>query len=498
MSGGACGNKAGACWSHEPTATQIGFRRTGANELRRRFRGRIPKEIESPLRSNSMALSVLNNIASLAAQNQLTITNGNLQKALFQLSSGSRINTGADDAAGLAIADGLHANITALTQSARNANDGVGELQVADGSLAAVTTLLNRAVTIATEAATGTVSDAQRIALNDEFTAIKAEIDRVGSKTNYNGGQVFTANTLNVFLSDSSSNSNSLIGVTTGVLSSIDLGLGGAVAATGTLAQAAGSAAVAASDVFTGGAFVASAVATTTLTVNAGVADGDQIAIGGKTYTFKTTLTGGTGLANEVAIGGSNAQALLNLKGAVNAAPGGAGTAYGVGTVANVNVNAVTAGATTLTFAANINGTGGNAITSTTTVAANETFTAGTLAGGTAGSTVTVGGQTYTFVAALSHTATANEVVSSSQATGLTNLTAAVNGAGGTNYSSNTVRNTNVTAAALVAGTSLTFTANIAGAGGNFLSGTATVGSFATLDFTGGADAGAPPVAKGC
>ncbi len=189
-----------------------------------------------------MALSVLNNIASLAAQNQLTITNGNLQKALFQLSSGSRINTGADDAAGLAIADGLHANITALTQSARNANDGVGELQVADGSLAAVTTLLNRSITIATEAATGTVSDAQRIALNDEFTAIKSEIDRVGSKTNYNGGQVFTANTLNVFLSDSGATSNSTIGVTTGLLSSTGLSLGGAVAATGTLTQAAGSA----------------------------------------------------------------------------------------------------------------------------------------------------------------------------------------------------------------------------------------------------------------
>src|SRR3977135_176778 len=174
-----------------------------------------------------MALSVLNNIASLAAQNQLTITNGNLQKALLHWSSGSRINTGADDAAGLAIADGLHANITALTQSARNANDGVGELQVADGSLAAVTTLLNRSITIATESATGTVSDAQRIALNDEFVAIKSEIDRVGSKTNYNGGQVFTANTLNVFLSDSSSNSNSLIGVTTGVFALIDLGSGG-------------------------------------------------------------------------------------------------------------------------------------------------------------------------------------------------------------------------------------------------------------------------------
>src|ERR1044071_9043895 len=113
-------------------------------------------------------LSVLNNVSSLAAQNQLSMTQASRSKTLFQLSSGSRINSGADDAAGLAIADGLHANITALTQSARNANDGVGELQVADGSLAQVTTLLNRAVTLATESATGTVSDPQRAALNAE------------------------------------------------------------------------------------------------------------------------------------------------------------------------------------------------------------------------------------------------------------------------------------------------------------------------------------------
>ncbi len=106
-----------------------------------------------------MAISILNNIASIAAQNQLSITNSSLNTALLQLSSGSRINTGADDAAGLAVADGLQANVTALTQSARNANDGVGNLQVADGSLAQVTTLLNRAVTLATEASTGTISN---------------------------------------------------------------------------------------------------------------------------------------------------------------------------------------------------------------------------------------------------------------------------------------------------------------------------------------------------
>lgn len=75
-----------------------------------------------------MSLSILNNPASLVAENQLNVTSSNLQSTLFQLSSGSRINSGADDAAGLAIADGLQANITALTQSARNANDGVGKL----------------------------------------------------------------------------------------------------------------------------------------------------------------------------------------------------------------------------------------------------------------------------------------------------------------------------------------------------------------------------------
>jgi len=144
-----------------------------------------------------MPIGILNNIASLSAENQLAITNSNLQSTLYQLSSGSRINTGADDAAGLAISNGLQANITALTQSARNANDGVGMLQVAYGALAQVTTLLNRAVTLATESSTGTVSDTQRQALQSEFAQIKAEIDRIGSNTTYNGAAVFTGGSTN-------------------------------------------------------------------------------------------------------------------------------------------------------------------------------------------------------------------------------------------------------------------------------------------------------------
>src|SRR5215470_17669260 len=169
-----------------------------------------------------MALSILNNIPSLVAQNQLAITNQNLQKTLFRLSSGSRINSGADDAAGLAIADGLHANETALTQSAQNASSGVGALQVADGALAQVTTLLNRAVTLATESSTGTVSSSQRTALDAEFTQIKAEIDRIGTTTTFNGTDVFSATATSIFLSDA--NTNSTIAVTVGTLSSAAVG----------------------------------------------------------------------------------------------------------------------------------------------------------------------------------------------------------------------------------------------------------------------------------
>jgi flagellin len=156
-----------------------------------------------------MALSILNNIPSLAAQNQLAITGSSLQKTLFRLASGSRINSGADDAAGLAIADGLHANATALTQSARNANDGIGVLQVADGALGQITSLLDRAVTLATESSTDTVQGTgaagdQRGALDGEYQAILTEIGNIGSATNYNGQAVFGGTIANIHMTDGS------------------------------------------------------------------------------------------------------------------------------------------------------------------------------------------------------------------------------------------------------------------------------------------------------
>jgi flagellin len=145
-----------------------------------------------------MPIGILNNIASMAAENQLSITNNELQSTLYQLSSGDRINTGADDPAGLAIANGLQANVTALTQSEQNVNDGTGELQVADGALSQVTTLLNRAVTLATESSTGTVSDSQRVALQSEFAQIQQEIDQIGENTTYNGAPIFSGGSTNI------------------------------------------------------------------------------------------------------------------------------------------------------------------------------------------------------------------------------------------------------------------------------------------------------------
>ena len=320
-----------------------------------------------------MALSILNNIASLAAENNLAVTGANLQKTLFRLSSGSRINSGADDAAGLAIADGLQANITGLTQSARNANDGVGQLQVADGALAQVTTLLNRAVTLATESATGTVSNQQRTALDAEFTAIKGEVDRIGSTTNFNGTAVFTAAVQSIFLSDSVTNST--INTTTGALSSLGIGLG--------------------------------ANASTTLSAIANPTATKAVAIGGTTYTFVAALTGA---ANEVLVGASASATLGNLASAVNETAG-AGVAYGIGTVANTNVSANANSDGTLTFTARVAGTGGNAITYTTTDA-NLGFSNGaTLAGGSGSAGLT------TASAAQAALATINTAIQSVAAT---------------------------------------------------------------------------------
>lgn len=139
------------------------------------------------------SFSILNNIGAIYAQNQLKNTSVTLNQTINRLSSGKRINSGADDAAGLMIADTLRANTAALSQAVRNANDCISVGQIADGALAEITNLLTRSVTLAEEAATETVDDNGRASLNAEFTQIEAEIARIAVQTNFNGVKLFTS-----------------------------------------------------------------------------------------------------------------------------------------------------------------------------------------------------------------------------------------------------------------------------------------------------------------
>jgi flagellin len=179
-----------------------------------------------------MALGVLNNLPAIYAENNLNNTNNSLQTVLEQLSSGSRINSGADDAAGLSLVNGLAANSAALTQSGTNATEGVGLLQVADGALSQVTSLLNRAISLATEASNGTLNSSQEAAANQEYQSILSEINNIGSTTTYNQVQVFSGSQagVSIYTGDSSSTGSSIDSLFFAKLTSASVGdAGGSV-----------------------------------------------------------------------------------------------------------------------------------------------------------------------------------------------------------------------------------------------------------------------------
>lgn len=171
-----------------------------------------------------MGLGVLNNLSAIYAENNLNNTNTSLQTVLQQLSSGSRINSGADDAAGLSLVNGLEANQTALMQSETNSTEGVGLLDVADGALSQVTNLLDRAVTLATESSNGTLNSTQESAANQEYQSILSEINNIGSTTTYNQEQVFAGNTIAIYTGDSSTAGSSIDDLYIRPLSSSNVG----------------------------------------------------------------------------------------------------------------------------------------------------------------------------------------------------------------------------------------------------------------------------------
>lgn len=138
-----------------------------------------------------MALNINSNIVSLNSQRQLSSTQSALSTAMQRLSSGLRINSARDDAAGMAISERFTTQIRGSNQAIRNANDGISLLQTAEGSLATITSNLQRIRELAVQAANATNSSSDRAALQQEVTQLAAEIERVGTSSQFNGLKVF-------------------------------------------------------------------------------------------------------------------------------------------------------------------------------------------------------------------------------------------------------------------------------------------------------------------
>jgi flagellin len=161
-----------------------------------------------------MGLRVNNNIAALNAYRNLSVTDGQMSKSLEKLSSGFRINRAADDAAGLAISEGLRSQIGGLKVAVRNTQDGVSVVQTAEGALTEVHSILQRVRDLAVQAGNDSNNTQSRAAITTEATELVAELDRIGKSTNFNGINLLdgTANTLN-FQVGAAGNANSKIAV---------------------------------------------------------------------------------------------------------------------------------------------------------------------------------------------------------------------------------------------------------------------------------------------
>ena len=134
-----------------------------------------------------MAIRIFNNPASTNAQRLLGENNNRLAQSVERISSGIRINKASDDAAGLAVSEGLRSDIRALRQAVRNANDGVSLINIAEGALNEQSSMLIRLRELSSQAATGTVGSTERATIQLEFNALRSEIDRISSTTAFNG-----------------------------------------------------------------------------------------------------------------------------------------------------------------------------------------------------------------------------------------------------------------------------------------------------------------------
>lgn len=170
-----------------------------------------------------MGLRVNTNVASINAQRSLYNTTNTLSKSLEKLSSGLRINRAGDDAAGLAISEGLKSDIRALQQASRNAADGISMIQTAEGGLEETSGILIRLRELAEQAATETLGSSERGYLDQEFQALTAEITRIAQSTEFNGAALLDGSNLTLDIQ---------VGIGTGASSAVTINLGSGMTST--------------------------------------------------------------------------------------------------------------------------------------------------------------------------------------------------------------------------------------------------------------------------
>jgi flagellin len=171
-----------------------------------------------------MSLRINNNIEAFNAHRQLTATSNNVQKSMERLSSGSRINRAADDAAGLAISEKLRGQIRGLSQAQRNAQDAVSLVQTAEGSLSEVHSMLQRVRELAVQYKAGTLSTSDKAAITAEANQLMSEINRIGSGAEFNGIKLLNSASTITF-QVGANDTDSSITVTTATLAGIVSGL---------------------------------------------------------------------------------------------------------------------------------------------------------------------------------------------------------------------------------------------------------------------------------
>jgi flagellin len=316
-------------------------------------------------------MSVINtNVSAILTQNALAKNERAMSGAMEQLSTGKRINSASDDAAGLAIASRMTSQINGLNQAVRNGNDAISLVQTADGALVEVTAMLQRMRTLAVQAASDTNTTADRAAMNQEFVLLRTEIDRIGNNTQWNGENIIDKNfasSTGTYKFQVGANSDQTVNLTIGSYTTTGAGSGNTTATVATTTSASGP------------SHATAAAQISTITLSGTPLEGDTIAVtvGDKSYVHKVTATN---------VAGATAAADLAL--IATAIATGLGTVTGEG---GTNVT-VAAAAAVLTFTATATAYGANSF---------EIGSSKGLMGGIASSSVTSLTAANTSIAAL-------------------------------------------------------------------------------------------------